>query len=121
MKKGPLIILALSIIVAGAIMIGGSVKTNMNVVSADELLFRDIRFSDTSFYSNVSFLSSGKTFRRYKYEVDQDKLYITVYGGLANSRFPNGNFEIDIRDDFEGVNSVYLQKGSTTTKIYPLE
>ena len=113
MKKGPLVFLALVIIVAGVMIIGGSVKKNMTVVSAEELSFNDIRLSDTSFYSKVTFLSSGKTFRRYKYEIDQNNLYITVYGGLANKRFPDGRFEIDIQDSLGDVNAVYLKERDT--------
>ena len=121
MKKGPLIVLILIVIVVGIMIIAVSVKTSATVVSADELSFSDIRLSETSFFSKVSFTSSGKTFRRYKYKIEQNNLYITVYGGLANMSFPDGSFEIAIQDSFNDVNAVYLQSGDTTTRIFPTE
>ncbi len=117
-KKTPIVILVLIIIIVIIIikLVSGTIS------SAAELAFEDAQLSGTSFYTKASFLSSGKSLRRYTYKIENNVLYITVYGGLVNKQFPKGDFVIYIRDDLRDVSTVYLRsKGQITTKIHPLE
>lgn len=76
--------------------------------SFTELAFSNSSLTDTSFYSNVSFVSSGKSLRSLSHSIEDDSLYITVRGGLANKKYPKGDFNINIREDLSSVNNVYL-------------
>lgn len=117
-KKAPVVILVLVILIIVVIIIN---LVSGTVLSAAELAFEDVQLSETSFYTKASFLSSGKSLRRYTYKIENNALYITVYGGLVNKQFPKGDFVIDIQDNLLDVSIVYLRNKGKITKIYPFE
>lgn len=117
-KKAPIIILVLVIIIIVIIIIN---LVSGTVSSATELAFEDAQLFETSFYTKAYFLSSGKSLRRYTYKIENNVLYVTVYGGLVNKQFPNGDFVIDIQDNLHDVSTVYLRSKGKITKIYPSE
>lgn len=86
--------------------------------SNTELSFENIELTDTSFTAQCIFISSGKSFRKYDYTMEGDTLYLTVYGGLVNSRYPNGNFEIVIEDHLENITKVCLNGTDEVTVLY---
>ena len=86
--------------------------------SNTELLFENIELTDTSFTAQCMFTSSGKSFRKYDYTMEGDTLYLTVYGGLVNSKYPNGNFEIVIEDHLENITKVCLNGTDEVTVLY---
>ncbi|MFC4803837.1 hypothetical protein [Filifactor villosus] len=89
--------------------------------SFNELAFSDFSLTDTSFYANVSFVSSGKSLRSLSHCVEDESLYITVLGGLANNKYPKGRFDIDIRDDLSSVGDVYLMQEDESILIFSRE
>lgn len=86
--------------------------------SNTELSFENIELTDTSFTAQCIFISSGKSFRKYDYTMEGDTLYLTVYGGLVNSKYPNGNFEIVIEDHLENITKVCLNGTDEVTVLY---
>lgn len=86
--------------------------------SNTELLFENIELTDTSFTAQCVFTSSGKSFRKYDYTMEGDTLYLTVYGGLVNSKYPNGDFEIVIQDHLENITKVCLNGTDEVTVLY---
>ena len=86
--------------------------------SNTEKSFENIELTDTSFTAQCIFISSGKSFRKYDYTMEGDTLYLTVYGGLVNSKYPNGNFEIVIEDHLENITKVCLNGTDEVTVLY---
>ncbi len=86
--------------------------------SNTELSFENIELTDTSFTAQCIFTSSGKSFRKYDYTMEGDTLYLTVYGGLANRKYPNGDFEIVIEDHLENITKVCLNGTDEVTVLY---
>lgn len=86
--------------------------------SNTELSFENIELTDTSFTAQCIFTSSGKSFRKYDYTMEGDTLYLTVYGGLVNNKYPNGDFEIVIQDHLENITKVCLKGTDEVTVLY---
>lgn len=86
--------------------------------SNTELSFENIELTDTSFTAQCIFTSSGKSFRKYDYTMEGDTLYLTVYGGLVNRKYPNGDFEIVIEDHLENITKVCLNGTDEVTVLY---
>lgn len=110
-----MVLLAFIIIVVVGVMVfiySGDKTSNT------ELLFENIELTDTSFTAQCMFTSSGKSFRKYDYTMEGDTLYLTVYGGLVNSKYPNGDFEIVIQDHLENITKVCLNGTDEVTVLY---
>lgn len=64
--------------------------------------------------------ASGERFRSYKYRVDGEKVFITVYSSYVNSFSPGGGrLLVDIEDDFKDIKQVYLEDTYAEKLIYP--
>lgn len=87
-------------------------------VTGSEVAFTNISLSDTELNAAGTFIASGKSFRKYAYTIKDNSLYITVYGGLVRNKYPNGDFIIDIQDDLQGIDTVYLKSGDEETAIF---
>lgn len=87
-------------------------------VTGSEVAFTNISLSDTELNAAGTFIASGKSFRKYAYAIKDNSLYITVYGGLVRNKYPNGDFIIDIQDDLQGIDTVYLKSGDEETVIF---
>ena len=77
--------------------------------SAAELSFTEMKLTDTGFTAKAEFMSSGKSFWKYSYTIEEGVLYLTVYGGLAGGRYSEGSFAVDIQDDLKNVSAVCLK------------
>lgn len=86
--------------------------------SAAELSFTEMKLTDTGFTAKAEFMSSGKSFRKYSYTIEEGVLYLTVYGGLAGGRYSEGSFAVDIQDDLKNVSAVCLKGCDDTAVLY---
>lgn len=58
--------------------------------------------------------NSGTSFRRSRYAVEDDTLYVTLFSGLVYGNFRQGEMTVQITDPaLENVRQVCLRKGST--------
>lgn len=95
-------------------------KNNMQMqgVSISEIIIRDVSLSEQKFTLSGSFVSSGKSFRKYTYTIDGDSLYIVISGGLVTKKYPSGDFSIKIEDvNLKNVSKVFLKHGKVNDRI----
>lgn len=121
MKSKPIwiiVIIVLVAIVGLVLFVLNRSDEDMKSVTNSELTFTNVSLSDTALNATGIFTASGKSFREYVYTIEGDALYITIYGGLVSNKCPNGDFIIDIQDDLQGVNTVYLKSGDEETAIF---
>lgn len=81
------------------------------------ILVENVRLTETYFETNLRYLTSGSSFRKFKYEIKNDALFITVYSGLVSKKFPNSEEYIRIEKDLNGVNLVYLKDDNNNRKL----
>lgn len=105
-----LLVLIVVYILAGVI-IGGK--------EYEELGFKNFVLEDDIFKTDVFFKgSSGKTFRKYKYKISGENLYLTINSGLAIKNVGTGDLRIEIHDsNLSSVKNVYVQNGKKTKLI----
>lgn len=124
MKNKPIwIIIVLTVLIAAAIagivfFIYNRSAEDMMSVSDTEISFSNIELTDTNLTAVAAFTASGKSYRKYNYTVEGNTLYITVYGGLVSSRYPNGDFMIDIHDNLQNITTVCLKDNNNATVLY---
>lgn len=114
MKKIIILFLLLVFIVVFilvSVVIGGNEYNDLNFknfVLEDNLLKVDVYFTE----------ASGKTFRKYKYKIDGENLYLTINSGLAIKNIGTGDLQIEIHDsNLNSVKNVYIKSGNKTKII----
>lgn len=102
-----LIVFVILLVIAGIVF---SFFNNADEVSSTEVSFEAMELTDTSFTAEGIFTSSGMSFRKYEYTVEGDTLSISVFGGLVNNKYPNGDFKIAIQGQLENITKVCLDE-----------
>lgn len=102
-----------------ALMLGFDLSMRRGTPTLDaeveDIHLEDGRFSMTAGQGG----NSGTSFRRFRYDIQDDALYLTLYSGLVYGSFRGDSLDITIRD--EGlceVRRVYLRDGFNTKLIY---
>lgn len=113
-----IVIIGLIVIMGFGFFVLNRSEADMKSVTNSEVAFTDISLSDIELNATGTFMASGKSFRKYDYTIKENSLYITVYGGLVSNKYPNGDFIIDIQDDLQGIDTVYLKSGDEETAIF---
>lgn len=122
MKIKPICIIVLIVLIIIVIVVffnhtrGGS--RNMMRVSNTEIAFSNMILTDTNLTATAIFTSSGKSFRGYDYTIEENTLYITVYGGLVSNKYPNGDLTIDIQDELQSITTICLKNNDDVTVLY---
>ena len=96
--------------------------TNKNEsLSSNQLAIEHISLSNDRLMINGTILSSGTSYRHYSYDRMDNKIQITIFGGLVTKKHSNGDFDITIKDDeFQGVDTFYLKhEDDELIRIYP--
>lgn len=93
-------------------------SNNMIKVSNAEIAFSNIILTDNKLTATAVLTASGKSFRGYDYTIEKNTLYITVYGGLVNNKYSNGDFTIDIEDNLQSITTVCLKNNDDVTVLY---
>lgn len=79
----------------------------------------DILLNKSEFSAKAVQESSGKSFRKYDYQIDNDSLYITLFSGIVTRSYPSGTIQIEINDSqLNKVRHVYLKNKNDTKLIY---
>lgn len=94
-------------------------KKTMKPLYINEIAINSVELSDTSLCIKGYMLSSGKSFRKSTYEIENETLYISIYGGLVNEKSPSGDFCIDLQDNFTSVTTIYLKGMDGNKLLYP--
>lgn len=118
MKK-KIIIISIMIVLALLTFVF-TLKNNrqMQAVPLSEIIIRDVSLSEQKFTLSGSFVSSGKSFRKYTYTIDGDSLYIVINGGLVTKEYPSGDFSIKIEDEnLKNVSKVFLKHRKVNDQI----
>lgn len=117
-------VIRISIIIASILIIVAVyflIATNEGLETpATDLYLSDFVLTEHSFVAKATFLASAKTVRHYSYTIHSDSLYIVIKSGLANKKYSNGTFAIEINDELQLVKKVYLKYGEDQTQIYTL-
>lgn len=109
----PLLLVALTIVLTIGLVIGSSYYEDLN--------FNNVVLEDSVFRVNISLQSSGKTFRRYKYKINGENLYLTISSGLAMNNIGTGTLDVEIRDEkLKNVKKVYVKSGKKTKMIWKI-
>lgn len=78
--------------------------------------------AEDSFSVQLSMDTALRLFKGYRYQVEADALYITVYSGsfYTSFRCREGPLTLRIEDAaLAGVEQVYLRNGTSVKRIYP--
>ncbi|MDR2043012.1 MAG: hypothetical protein LBQ15_01320 [Clostridium sp.] len=87
-----------------------------------EVAFQEISFlrEDQKVILNGELLSSGKSYRGYRYRMVNDVLIVTIQSELVNPGHPNGAFHIEIMEEQpSNVRNIAIESGNDITPIYP--
>lgn len=87
-------------------------------VNSSEIALSDMMLYDQDFSAQCTFVSSGKSFRKYDYSIVGETMYLTIFGGLVSADYPTGDFTIWIQDDFKDVKKVVLKSGEKEELIF---
>ena len=63
-------------------------------------------------------LESSKAYKDYKFRVEGENLYITIYGVLVSSFYKYGVFDIKIDGNFSDIKNVYFEGKGETNQIW---
>lgn len=63
------------------------------------------------------FLASAEVYKKYKYRIDGDKLYIKIYTALCGG----GDIDISITGDFSMINEVYIEGVDNERMIWSID
>lgn len=105
---------AIIIIIGGGIILF-NVFASGKVLRAQSLGYSDITVSTSSVSGNISSSTSADKFSKFTYRIEDNNLYITVYGGVLSGGWDGG---IHIEDDFSELYSIYLADTTTTRLIW---
>ncbi len=83
-----------------------------------EVNFERMELTDDIFRTEGFLLSSGKSYRDYKYDIDDRALKLKLYGGLVNNKHSQGRFSILIQDDMSQVDRIILVDKNGEHVIY---
>ena len=94
--------------VLGCILIMCFICSNNGNSDYSSVYISNIHIGESKFQAQAIQNSSGKSFTRYNYKIEEDCLYLTLYSKLAGKRHHGGIMNIDIQDDLSDIKNVYL-------------
>lgn len=110
-----LLILLITVVIIIYMIIGLLSGSN----NYEDLIFHNFNLQDEYFSVNVETWSSGKTFRKYKYKIEGENLYLTIRSGLAMKNIGTGILEVEIKDKkLTNVKNVYVKNGKEIKLIW---
>lgn len=114
-KKFLLLTPLLVVVVVVVLTIGLLVGSNCY----EDLSFNNVVLEDGVFRVNISQQSSGKSFRRHKYKIDGENLYLTISSGLAIGNTGSGILDVEVKDEkLKNVKKVYVKNGKEQKMIW---
>lgn len=89
-----------------------------SLLQETEVNFERLELEDQSCRVEGFLLSSGKSYRSYKYDIKDGALKLKLYGGLVNNKHSQGRFSILIQDDLSKVHTIVLVDKTGEHVIY---
>jgi len=106
------IILIIGVFAVKSFIIGDTIRPDaIGLIRVDASDFQ-IKFSGDFV------LESAKAYKNYSYRIEEDVMYIKVYGALVSTFHKSGHFDIVIDGDFSTITTIYLEDNNDKQLIW---
>lgn len=119
MKKNIIIGIAVILIaVTGAVMINGRVQ----IIRPGAIGMTKVDVDNNGIHvTGEVVLDSISVYKKYSYRIEENNIYITIYGGAGSSSDESGHIDLFIDGDFSEIEKIFLEGKGESVLIWQAE